>query len=145
MDEDLFVKKENVAGARAALAIAPANAQLTNIATRLKLAEERYSNLSKRNQLTESSLLAFEKDMKSELRALTKQTVELRKHISEINSKIDLMIGELGGVVKKHEFAAVERYIDLWQPMEFVTREQAKRIIADLLDEKERANEPTIK
>jgi hypothetical protein len=136
MDEELFAKNASPHVSPMSQAILPSmSAQVTNIATRLKLIEDRYSNLAKRNQLTEGSLLAFEKDIKSELRALTRQTVELRKHVSEINSKVDMMVGELGNVVKKHEFAVVERYLDLWQPMNFVTREQAKRIIEDMKSE----------
>ena len=125
MDEQLFPQHTSSA------VPVVASAQLTALATRLKLADERYANLSKRNQITESSLLAFEKDMKAELRAIGKQTVELRKHVSEMNAKIDSILGELGTVVQKHELLTAERYLDLWQPMQFLTREEAKRLIQD--------------
>ncbi len=105
--------------------------QLTGIATRLKLAEERYANLSKRNHITEESLLSFEREMKSELRVLTRQVVDLRKRITEMDAKLDAMAGEVGSVVQKHEFITVARYLDLWQPMQFLTREEAKRLIDD--------------
>lgn len=114
--------------------VAPQAVSLTSIATRLKLAEERYANLAKRNELTEGSLLAFEKDIKTELRVLTKQTVELRKRLNEINTKMDAMLAELDGVVQKHEFAAAEHYLELWQPMQFITREEAKRLIKEARD-----------
>ena len=105
-------------GATGSLASAGAlSPEVTAIATRIKLAEE--------------SLLTFEKDIKAELRAITKQAVELRKHISEMNAKIDAIMGEVGNMVQKPEFATAERYLDLWQPMEFVTREEAKRLIAE--------------
>jgi hypothetical protein len=104
---------------------------VTALATRVKLAEERYQNLSKRNQITEESLLSFEKDLKAELRVITKQTVELRKRIAEMNAKIDAIMGELDNVVQKPEFGAAERYLELWQPMQFITREEAKRLIAE--------------
>lgn len=125
MDEQLFPVP-----AQQMPAAAP-SASLTGIATRLKLAEERYANLAKRNELTEGSLLSFEKDIKTELRVLTKQTVELRKRLNEINTKMDAMLAELNVVVQKHEFTAAERYLDLWQPMEFITREEAKRLIKE--------------
>lgn len=126
MDEQLFPQAPHGTVMPPAAAIAN---QLSSIATRLKLAEERYSNLSKRNQITEASLLEFEKELKTELRVLTKQTVELRKRLLEMHAKLDAMQGELGSVVQKHEFTVLERYLDLWQPMQFVTREEARRMI----------------
>jgi hypothetical protein len=126
VDEQLFPVKP----AQAAPPPMP-SASLTSIATRLKLAEERYANLAKRNELTESSLLSFEKEIKTELRVLTTQTVELRKRLNDINSKMDMILGELNTVVQKHELATAERYLELWQPMQFITREEAKRLIKE--------------
>ncbi len=109
----------------------PLSEQVTGLATRLKLAEERYTNLSKRNQLTESSLLGFERDIRAELKVLSKQLSDLRKKIGEINTKLDAVNGELGVVVRKHEFSVLERYLDMWQPLQFVTRDEAARLIRD--------------
>jgi hypothetical protein len=135
MDEQLFPQQQPTHpqshGPAVGVPVPAMNAQLTNLAARLKLAEERYSNLVRRNQITEESLLQFERDTKSELRALTTQAVELRKHLQEINTKIDAVLGELGVVVHKHELSTVERYLDLWQPLQFVTAEQARRMVRD--------------
>ena len=143
MDEQLFPQQQPAPKADAApqltADIAGMNAQVTSIATRLKLAEERYANLTKRNQITEESLLGFERDIKAELRALTHQSVELRKHLQEVNTKIDAITAELASVVQKPEFTTLERYLDMWQPAQFITREQAKRLIRDAQDAQEEA------
>jgi len=142
MDEQLFPPAQPAPLAPPpGLQLPSATAQITSIATRLKLAEERYANLSKRNQITEASLLSFEKDIKAELRVLTKQTIELRKHLADINAKIDAITGELGTVVHKYEFLTVERYLDLWQPMMFITREEARRLIAAAVQEQKQQQE----
>ncbi len=112
--------------------------EISSVATRLKLAEERYANLQKRNQITEENLLQFEKEMKTEVRVLTQKTVEMKRRIEEINSKVDTILGELDSVVQRHEFQVVEKYLDLWQPMRFVTREEAKRLIQETIVRSER-------
>jgi len=135
VDEQLFERasQNHVVGHTPHLGAPPAKLpSLASITTRMKLAEERYSNLAKRNQITEESLLSFEHDIKAELRTLTRQTVDLRKRMNEINQKVDSILGELNSVVRKHEFAVIDRYIDMWQPMQFLTRDEAKRIIADI-------------
>jgi hypothetical protein len=132
MDEQLFPQQPVPPPARAPPpAIAPMAGQITALATRLKLIEERYANLGKRNQLTEGGLLAFERDAKTELRVLTQQLMEMRKRINEINSKLDAISGELGSVVRKHEFTVLEKYMDLWQPMSFISRDEARRMLLD--------------
>jgi len=109
--------------------------QITGIATRIKLSEERYGNLQKRNQLTEETLLELEREMTAEVRAALQQVAQLRRHVGEVSQKVDAIQGELVGFVKRHEFAVVERYMDLWQPMRFVTRDAALRIVEDAVRE----------
>lgn len=106
-------------------------AQLAVVAAKLKLAEGRYANLQKRNRLTEENLLELDREVRAELRALTEQLVELRRKIQEINLKMDAVQGELANVVPRHEFAVVERYVDMWQPVRFVTRDEAQRMIKE--------------
>jgi hypothetical protein len=139
MEEQLFQSPPGRKESPFAPQLQSVASQVTAMATRVKLAEERYANLSKRNQLTEASLLAFEREMKADLRAITRQSVELRRHLTDINAKVDAMLGELKGVVKKPELSVVERYVDLWQPMQFITREEAKRLIADAAAAREQA------
>jgi hypothetical protein len=127
MDEQLFPQPQ----APVQQPVAGLASQVTALATKLKLSEERYANLAKRNQITEDSLLGFEREMKAELRVLTHQAVDLRKHVDDINSKINAILGELGTVVQKHEFSTVEHYLDLWQPVQFITRDEAKRLIGE--------------
>ncbi len=131
LDEQVFP----AARAQSAVPGAPLSpaAQIGAIATKLKLAEGRYANLHKRNQLTEETLLALDREMKEELRAVTAQLMEVRKHVVEINAKVDAIMGELSGVARRHELGVVERYLDLWEPVQFVTRDEAKRIIRDAL------------
>jgi len=124
MDEHLFAKQKHKQQPQ----VGP---QLTTLATRLKLTEERYNNLQKRHHLTEESLLSFEREIKTDLRVMTKQLVQVRQKVSEINTKVDMMLGELANVVQKHEFKVLENYLNLWQPMQFVTRDEAKRLIDD--------------
>lgn len=117
MDEQLFPKTQQP------------NQRVSSVAARLKMAEERYSNLLKRSQMGEESLLQFEKETRAELKALAQKALELKRHIVEINRKVDAMEGELSSVVHKHEFSTVDRYVDMWQPAGFLTREQAKKMI----------------
>ena len=133
MDEQLFPKGQP----RQQL-----SAPIASLATRLKLADDKYANLVRRNQITEESLLALEREIKSELRAITLQAVDLRKHIDDVNMKIDTILGELSVCVRRNELAVVERYVDLWQPVQFLTRAEAKRMLEQSMIEQSLTQAP---
>lgn len=135
MDEQLF--SSPLAKSPAASQDPHTVSQVASIAARIKIAEERYANLQRRNRLTEESLLSFEKDTRAQIRAIGHQVNDLRKKISEIGTRVDAMTGEMESIAKKHELAVVERYLDLWQPVQFVTREEAKRLIQDAVTRRE--------
>lgn len=105
--------------------------QVNEIASRVSVLEERASNLQKKTQLTEQSLLEYERETKADLHALTERLTELAREVEDVREKIDAMAGELGTVVKKHEFLVLERYMDLWEPLQFVTRDEAKLLIKE--------------
>ncbi|MBR9693227.1 hypothetical protein GOV07_04860 [Candidatus Woesearchaeota archaeon] len=105
--------------------------QVSETASRLSVLEERTVNLQKKTQLTEQGLLEYERDTRVDLKALTQRLTELARKVEDVREKIDAMAGELGTVVKKHEFTVLERYMDMWEPLQFVTRHEAKMLLQD--------------
>lgn len=112
------------------------NESVNETGSRLAVLEERMVNLRKKSQLVEHSLIDYEKDTRTELKALTETMLDLAQKVEDVKEKIDAMTGELSGVVKRHEMTVLERYMDLWQPMNFVTREEAKMLIKDAKERK---------
>ena len=100
-------------------------------ASRLAVLEERAANLRKKTQMTEQSLIDYEQEARADLKALTERLTELARKVDEVQEKINAMAGELANVVKKNELTVLERYLDLWQPLDFVTRDEAKLLIED--------------
>jgi hypothetical protein len=100
-------------------------------ASRLAVLEERAANLRKKTQMTEQSLIDYEQEARADLQALTERLTELARKVDEVQEKINAMAGELANVVKKNELTVLERYLDLWQPLDFVTRDEAKLLIEE--------------
>jgi|GEM_PF-839238 len=107
--------------------------QVNETASRLTVLEERMTNLRKKGQLMEQNLLEYERDARTDIKALTERVTELARKVQDVKETIDAMAAELGTAVKKHEFQVLERYMDLWQPLAFVTREEAKLLIQEAL------------
>ena len=103
--------------------------------------EERGANISKRIQLTDHNMIEGTKKFHSEIRAHTEELQEIRQKLREMEEKIGLIIKEFKNIPRKEDVKVLEKYITLWNPMEFVTRTQAERIIEDILDKKEAEKE----
>lgn len=104
------------------------SSNLTSMGSILRVLEERYSNIRKKTQITDQNLLEFEKSMKNDLRSLNQDLLDIKRSVSEINENLTLMSSELAKAVKQSEFRVLEKYVDMWQPMNFVTKDEFNRL-----------------
>ena len=58
---------------------------------------------------------------------------ELKKEIEEMNRIIKEVISELRGSAKKEDVEVLKKYIDMWNPINFVTEETVEKIIDEKL------------
>jgi 3-methyladenine DNA glycosylase AlkD len=100
------------------------NAKLNDIATRLKILEERQVTLRKKLQLTEHNIIELEKESFQELQLVSKDILELKKILNDLAEKISLLSDEVSNFVDSKEFTILERYLSFWEPMDFVTRKE---------------------
>jgi len=113
---------------------------INDVASHLSVLEERYSNLRKKLQLIEKNLIDGQKDSKADLKAMRLTITEMNHKVNDVRDKISAMAGELTGVVKKEEFQILNKYMDFWEPMQFISREEAKQLIKDAKEEMKRNN-----
>lgn len=104
---------------------------INDTAGHLAVLEERYSNIRKKLQLVEKNLIEHQKEAKTDLKAMRMSIIEMNHKVNEVKDKISAMASELDNVVKKEDFQVLERYMDFWEPLEFISREEAKRLIED--------------
>ncbi|MFH2021616.1 MAG: hypothetical protein ABIJ34_09495 [archaeon] len=105
--------------------------QLEEIMRRLRLLEERYSGLRKKSQFVEQSMLRDVKDLFEEIHALTDSLSELRSQMSELTEKLGKLTEEVKESVDKSELHTLAKYMDFWQPLDFITRKEVERMISE--------------
>ncbi|MBU1269173.1 MAG: hypothetical protein KJ583_01655, partial [Nanoarchaeota archaeon] len=98
--------------------------RVTSLGSRLRVLEERYTNLRKKNDMSDENFLNFEREIRVEMKDLNKDFLDIKRSVGEINDNLLMMSSELDKSVKQSDFKVVERYVDLWQPMNFVTRDE---------------------
>ena len=115
--------------------------QLNNLSRRLRVLEERYNNLKKNAQLTEQSLLKSTKDVNRDIQATHSDMVEFRSEFFDLKDKVKLIVKELKACAKTEEVQVLQKYIDMWEPINFVTRDGLDKMIKEIvLEEMEDLN-----
>ncbi len=107
---------------------------ITDLDRRLRVLEERYSNIRKKLQLTDQNILESERGFVKELKIINDDTLKLKKQVNDYYEKIGIFSDEINQAAKKTDVKLIEKYLDLWDPKNFVTRKELK----DYLKQKER-------
>ena len=93
---------------------------LNSLDRRLKMMEERHTNLRSKLKVTEQNMLQKNKTFFGEIKALNVEMTEVKKEINEIKDKMIALIKELESFAKKENVDILKKYIDLWNPINFM-------------------------
>lgn len=110
--------------------------ELINISRRLRTLEERYTNLDRKVELNEKNMIDWHKSTLTELRTTLSDVTEIKKEINELKEKIREIVNAMRGLAKKEDVNVMKKYLELWEPIHFVTQEQVERIVEDMLERK---------
>ncbi len=110
-----------------------------NISRRLRMLEEGFTNLRRTLQVTEHNMLEKNKLFSTDIRTLTSDISEMRKEIDEIKDKIIDIVGELEETAKREEVKVLEKYINFWNPVKFVTQNEVEEIVREILKQEKTA------
>lgn len=102
---------------------------ITDLDRRLRILEERYSNIRKKLQLTDQNILESERGFVKELKIINEDTLKLKKQVNDYAEKISIFDDEIRQAAKKTDVKLIEKYLDLWDPKNFVTRKELKEYL----------------
>lgn len=109
--------------------------QINELSRRLRVAEENYSGLRRKSQLTDQNMLSSNKDIKTEIKTINSDIHDLKLELKEINEKIDQIAREMPLFAKRNDVKVIQKYFQLIDPMRFVTVNQVKEIVKETLKE----------
>jgi len=103
--------------------------KINDLNIRLKVIEDRYTGLRRKTQLTEQNILSTNKKITAEVKTLSSEFNDVKHVLSEITSKLKEMKQEISRCAKREELNILNRYIDYWEPLNYVTEEQIIKMI----------------
>ncbi len=102
---------------------------------RLRTIEERFSNLERRSQVTEENMLSSDRKIKSEIKLTSSDVSDIKAQIAELTEKIKAVIRELQGFAKIEDVEVIKKYLNLIEPLGFVTQNEVDRIVRQAVEE----------
>jgi hypothetical protein len=106
-----------------------------DIATRVKLLEQRVDNLRSHLEMVDGSLIEKHKSVISELRDAEDGMRSLRADTDSLKDLIERVAKRMEALASKEEVKVLERYVELWQPLQFVTKAEVKTAVQSILKE----------
>lgn len=119
---------------------APANRlteDMTSLAARLKISEERYNELRKKLLLIEQNMISNHKKAMNEVKMIDSDIAELHNKLNLMEERMILIVKELKLTAKKEDVDVMKKYVELWNPMRFATKDQVEKMIKESLSKKE--------
>ncbi len=112
--------------------------ELENNITRLRVLNERYTNLQTELKVIEENMIKKNKKLIIDIKTLTSDLNEMKKEINEIKDTVLRIIKEFQGFAKKEDVRVLEKYIEMWEPVNFVTHKEIDDIINEKLAGKDK-------
>ena len=106
---------------------------LNELIGRIRINESKISSLRERLLVTDSNMILEYKKLSYNIRSLQHEIQAIKKEVYEIRESIRDMIKEMQNFAKKSDLKVLEKYINLWNPLNFVTDKEVKKIIDEEL------------
>lgn len=113
----------------------------TTLMSRLRLLEERYQQLRENMELLNENMIGEYKQLKKDTKSIEGDIKEIKKDVYEIKNAIDHIVKEIVLFARKDTVKILEKYINMWNPMNFVTEDEVIRIIKE---ESQKTKKPII-
>jgi hypothetical protein len=112
-------------------------ADVNTLSRRLRLLEEGFTNIRRFFQISEESIIAKNRHFSAEVKTMASDIIEIRKELQDVRDKLLLVIRELQTVARKEEVKVLEKYINLWNPIKFVSQNEVEQIINEVLEKRQ--------
>lgn len=106
----------------------------------IKGLEIKVNSLLREIDIIKNDFIKRNSDMKKEIKILSDDVLEIKHNHSNLVSKIDLIVKELKRTAGVEELMTIKKYIDLWNPINFVTQRDVERIIELKLKNKDKGD-----
>ncbi|MBW2998052.1 hypothetical protein KY321_00805 [Candidatus Woesearchaeota archaeon] len=98
--------------------------ELKRVFVGIKSIEDKLMNLDNRVNVIENNLIDTKRTLNTESKTLSSRILNNLKEVDLIKKSITEVVADLKNFARVEEVATIRKYLDLWEPLNFVTREE---------------------
>jgi len=102
---------------------------LADMNNRVRTLESKYNLFGERVLIINQNMIEEYKKILKEIKAINSDLQKMKLEITEMKSVVKNIVVEMDLFAKKDQVKVLEKYLDLWSPMNFVTEEQLTQLI----------------
>jgi hypothetical protein len=106
------------------------NAIINNLDTRLRIIEGKYNLTRERLLSVNQNTIDHYKKITLDIKLINDDVKEIKENLSSLKKTIKNLIKELNLFARKDQVRVLEKYINLWNPLNFITEEEVLELIA---------------
>ena len=109
---------------------------LSDLNARIRVLESKYSLFGERLLLINQNVIEEYKKFSRELKSVDEDITEIKKEVFHLKEVASELAKEMDMFARKDSVKVLEKYINLWNPMHFVTESDVNRIIERYFEER---------
>jgi len=109
--------------------------EILDLGQRVRLLEERFANLRNKVGVMDQNMLNNSREEKKDIMAVHSELDEMNRTINDLKDKMKLMIEEIKTLARDEELQVIKKYLEYWQPVEFVTRKELRGVLGRLKED----------
>ena len=102
----------------------------------VKSLESKVNNLVREVNLLKNDFISKNNKLNKEVRTFSEDLISTRRELDSTLQKLDLIIKELKKTAGAEEVTVLKRYMEFWNPTNFVTQRDLERTVEAKLTEK---------
>lgn len=110
--------------------------QVHDIMQRAAYVEERYKTFEGRLRQLQKNVVEHHQELRRLIRDIDKQIVGLKGQVDGITDRMKTFRSEILLRATKEDLAVLQKYVDVWNPFQFVTADQVEDIVREVLSER---------
>ncbi len=106
---------------------------ISDLNSRVRTLENRYELLAERLLIINQNMIESHKKLSEEFTKINKELQNLKTVLTTFKETIKKLVQEISDFATKQDLKVLEKYINLWNPLNFVTSEEIEKIIDEKL------------
>jgi hypothetical protein len=105
------------------------NMVLNDLSTRIRILEGKYNLTRERIMSINQNMIDHYKSFKIDTKMMNEDIQEIKESLENLKKTMRDLVKELKFFARKDKLKIIEKYINLWNPLNFVTEEEVLKLI----------------